>query len=98
MALAEGLALAPWGALGQGLLKTKTQYDELAKSGGIRDIPNNSRDGKPSELAVRASEVLEKIGQNHGGAPPTSIALAWILAKAPYVFPIVGQSALLPRR
>ena len=32
MALDEGMALLPWGALGGGRLKTKAQREEIAKA------------------------------------------------------------------
>lgn len=34
--------------------------------------------------------MLTEIAEAHGLESPTAVALAWIMAKAPYVFPIVG--------
>lgn len=92
MVRAEGMAIAPWGALAQGHIKSAAQIEELKKSGeGFRDLASGKRiETSSNELAIKASETLEAIGKRHGDAPPTSIALAWILAKEPYVFPIIG--------
>jgi aryl-alcohol dehydrogenase-like predicted oxidoreductase len=44
-----------------------------------------------SELEVKYSEVLSKIADAHQVDSVTVIALAYVLQKAPYVFPIVGK-------
>ena len=36
------------------------------------------------------SLVLDEIAQELGLKSPTAVALAYLLAKAPYVFPLVG--------
>ena len=36
------------------------------------------------------SEALSKVASEHGIKSPTAIALAWVMSKAPRVFPIVG--------
>ena len=36
------------------------------------------------------SEALTKVASEHGITSPTAIALAWVMSKAPRVFPIVG--------
>jgi aryl-alcohol dehydrogenase-like predicted oxidoreductase len=77
----EGMAIAPWGALGRGLFATK---EELEKKGdeGRRNNPNT-----PEMQAVAAA--LNKIAQKKA-AQITSIAMAYVMHKSPYVFPIVG--------
>jgi len=79
MAAAEGMGLAPWGALGGGNFKT----DEQRKSQEGRKM------GEVSEAAIKISKVLEKIGKAKK-AQITSVALAYVMQKTPYVFPIVG--------
>jgi hypothetical protein len=73
------MGLAPWGALGAGHFKT----DEQRKSQEGRKF------GEASEAAIKISKVLEKIG-NAKGVQLTSVALAYVMQKTPYVFPIVG--------
>ncbi|BGP33137.1 hypothetical protein JCM10296v2_004926 [Rhodotorula toruloides] len=85
-----GLALAPWGAIGSGRLMTKKQLeDRLASGETIRARGQQAKD-KQSDLEVKYSEVLASVAAEHGIESVTAIALAWLLARAPNVFPIVG--------
>lgn len=79
MAQAEGMALAPWGALGRGNFKSDA---DRARGEGRK-----SR--SMSETDVRVSKKLEEIATAKGTLI-TSVALAYVMHKAPYVFPIVG--------
>jgi len=79
MCAAEGMGLAPWGALGGGHFKTEEQ----------RKSQEGRKLGIASEAAIKISKVLEKIG-NTKGVQLTSVALAYVMQKTPYVFPIVG--------
>lgn len=81
MVTMEGMALAPWGALGGGNFKT----DEQRKSGEGRNLDVMGA----SETDIKVSKVLEKIA-NAKGTIITSVALAYVMHKAPNVFPIVG--------
>ncbi|KAI7786298.1 aldo/keto reductase [Diaporthe eres] len=74
----EGMGLAPWGALGGGSFKT----EEQRKSQEGRKI-------QATEHQVKISGVLEKIA-NRKNTAITSVALAYVMHKTPYVFPIVG--------
>ncbi|KAH9205873.1 NADP-dependent oxidoreductase domain-containing protein [Leptodontidium sp. 2 PMI_412] len=75
----EGMGLAPWGALGGGNFKS----DEQRKSQEGRKM------GEASEAAIKISKVLEKIATANK-TQITSVALAYVMQKTPYVFPIVG--------
>ncbi|WYZ45338.1 hypothetical protein EsH8_VIII_000654 [Colletotrichum jinshuiense] len=78
MTKAEGMSLAPWGALGGGAFKTEEQ--------------RQSQDGRKvqaSEAQIKISQVLEKIAKQKNTII-TSVALAYVMQKTPYVFPIVG--------
>ena len=86
----EGMGLAPWGALGGGQFKTKAQREEIEKSG---DKGRNTT-GRENPRAAPVSSVLEKVAQRKGDVPITSIAMAYVMHKAPYVFPIVGGRKL----
>jgi len=79
MASAEGMALAPWGALGGGSFKTDEQ----------RQSQDGRKFGPPSETALKVSRVLESIA-NKKDTQITSVALAYVMHKTPYVFPIIG--------
>lgn len=72
------MGLAPWGALGGGAFKSAEQR----KSQEGRKI-------QATEEQIKISEVLEKVAQRKK-TEITSIALAYVMHKTPYVFPIVG--------
>jgi aryl-alcohol dehydrogenase-like predicted oxidoreductase len=79
MCISEGMGIAPWGVLGSGAFKSEEQRN--SKEGRkIEEVP---------EAAIMASKVLERIAKRKKTAI-TSIALAYIMHKTPYVFPIVG--------
>lgn len=67
MAADEGMALAPWGALGGGNFKTEEQ----------RKSQEGRKLGGPSEAAIKISKVLENIGKKKN-AQITSVALAYV--------------------
>jgi aryl-alcohol dehydrogenase-like predicted oxidoreductase len=79
MTISENMSLAPWGALGGGQFKTAAQ---LASAPG-RKI------GEISANTKAVSAVLENIAKEKGGSM-TGVALAYVMQKTPYVFPIVG--------
>lgn len=82
MAREEGMALAPWGALGGGKFKTEEQRKSDA-----------GRKGEATEVDIQVSKVLEKIAARKNTVI-TSVALAYVVQKTPYVFPIVGGSTV----
>ena len=81
MCEAEGMALAPWGSLGGGNFKSEAQ--RAANADGRKFTRSNS------DNEVLVSQVLEKIAERKNTLI-TSVALAYVMHKAPYVFPIVG--------
>ncbi|CAG8429779.1 unnamed protein product [Penicillium salamii] len=83
MAASEGMGLAPWASLGGGNFKSRAHWEELAKSG------NPGRGKAATERDVAVSKVLENVATRHE-TEITSVALAYILRKAPYVSPIIG--------
>lgn len=82
MARDEQMALCPWGALGGGKFTTEQKRREA-------DTGRDPNFAKPSEADVKVSKKLEEIAGKKG-TQLTSIALAYIRAKYPYVYPIVG--------
>jgi aryl-alcohol dehydrogenase-like predicted oxidoreductase len=79
----EGMGIAPWGALGGGRFKTQAQKDI---GGGRKHL----RENKNAEAVAIGMEALAK----RKGTALTSVALAYVLHKAPYVFPICGGRSL----
>ena len=88
MARHFGMAIAPWDSIGGGRFQTVKQMEEKkANNEGIRSMmagPDQTENEK------KISEALDKIAQAHGLESPTAVALAYVMAKAPNVFPIVG--------
>ncbi|GAM85133.1 hypothetical protein ANO11243_031370 [Dothideomycetidae sp. 11243] len=79
MAQAEGMALAPWSALGGGRFKTEAQ----------RKANEGRQLGEAKEKDIKISAALEKVA-NRKDTVITSVALAYVMHKSPNVFPIVG--------
>lgn len=75
MAQAEGMALAPWGVVGQGLFKKSEEYDDPNRDG-------RKMMAKQPDKFVRISEKLDEIAQRKNSII-TSIALAYVMHKAP---------------
>ncbi|CAD0113198.1 unnamed protein product [Aureobasidium uvarum] len=78
----QGMALAPWGPLGQGKFKTKE-----ARS---KEHEGSARASQSSEHENAISDALEKVAEKHK-ATMHGVALAYVMHKTPNVFPIIGQ-------
>lgn len=79
----EGMGLLPYGTLGQGRFQTEASFKE-------REQNNPGRKGKkPTSVERAVSKVMEDIASAKN-TTITSIALAYVMQKTPYVFPIVG--------
>lgn len=85
LARMDGMGIVPWGVLGQGTFKTKTEREATAAEGGhVRHswIP-------PSDDQEMVVDKLDEIAKRKGTVLQ-SIALAYVFHKTPYVFPMVG--------
>ncbi|SMY28430.1 unnamed protein product [Zymoseptoria tritici ST99CH_1A5] len=81
MVEAEGMAIAPWGALGRSMFKSAEEYNAADREG--------RKTGPQSETHRKVAMKLEEIAKKKDTAI-TSIALVYVMHKAPYVFPVVG--------
>lgn len=78
----EGMGLLPYGTLGQGRFQTETTFKE-------REQNNPGRKGKkPTSVEKAVSKVMEGLAKEKKTAL-TSIAMAYVMQKTPYVFPLV---------
>ncbi|KAF2095962.1 norsolorinic acid reductase [Rhizodiscina lignyota] len=77
----DGMSIAPWGVLGGGQFKTEAQVKATEAEG--------RKTQWPSANAKVMSEVLEKVAKRKN-TQLTAVALAYVMHKAPYVFPICG--------
>jgi aryl-alcohol dehydrogenase-like predicted oxidoreductase len=88
MARHFGMALAPWGVIGGGKLKTKKEVEARKAEGGkLRSLVG---DNEQSEAEEKMSAALEKVANELGAQSIQSVALAYVMQKAQYVFPIIG--------
>lgn len=74
------MALCPWGALGGGNFTTKAKRENNEQGRNF---------GPASDAHIKVSEKLEAIA-NAKNTAITSVALAYVRSKYPYVYPIVG--------
>jgi len=89
MARSEGLALAPWGVLGGGKIRTNAEEARRKESGEKgRTIISPNWERSPEEKKV--CDVLEEIAMEVNCESITAVAIAYHLHKVPYVFPIIG--------
>ncbi|KAK0213838.1 NADP-dependent oxidoreductase domain-containing protein [Armillaria fumosa] len=89
MARSLGMALAPWGVLGQGKLRTDAEEErrkETGEKGRLVWGPSWER----TEVEAKVSRALEKVAAEIGTHSITAVAIAYVMQKAPYVFPIIG--------
>jgi hypothetical protein len=79
MCVAEGMGLIPWGSLGMGQFKTEEQ----------RKAPGRAAFFPLTENVIKVSGALEGVAKRKDTAI-TSVALAYVMHKTPYVFPVIG--------
>jgi len=83
MCLDENMGICAYGTLGMGRFQTAASYASRAQT-------KEGRNAKPVSEHDRAiSAILEAIADEKKSTL-TNVALAYCMAKAPYVFPIVG--------
>ncbi|KAJ3492220.1 hypothetical protein NLI96_g164 [Meripilus lineatus] len=82
MARSEGLALAPWNVLGGG--KIRTDAEEQRRRRPTMDGWERNADEK------KVCQALEKVAAEIGAKSITAVAIAYVMQKVPYVFPIIG--------
>ncbi|KAK7047891.1 putative aryl-alcohol dehydrogenase aad14 [Paramarasmius palmivorus] len=88
MARDFGMALAPWGVLARGKLRSDAEEQKRLESG--EEGRKTGGDWKRDDAEIKVSKALEKVAEEVGAKSITSVAIAYVMQKAPYVFPIVG--------
>ena len=85
MCASEGMGMCPYGVLNQGRFQTEEGFKAREKSTEGRNlIPLSDHD-------KAVSKALEGVAKKNGeDTKILDVALAYVLQKAPYVFPIVG--------
>ncbi|KAK7059623.1 aryl-alcohol dehydrogenase [NADP+] [Favolaschia claudopus] len=92
MAREHGMALCPWNVLASGKLRSDAEEERREKSGEMgRDIKIDDNGWKRTPQEKTMSNALEKVAKEVGVEGSVSaVAIAYLLHKAPYVFPLVG--------
>ncbi|KAK7019452.1 putative aryl-alcohol dehydrogenase aad14 [Paramarasmius palmivorus] len=88
MARQFGMALAPWGVLAGGKLRTDAEEKKRLESG--EEGRKMLSDWKRNEAEVKVSRALEKVAEEVGVKSITSVAIAYVMQKTTHVFPIIG--------
>ena len=89
MARTLGLALAPFNVLAGGRLRTDAE-EERRLASGEKGRTVFSKDWLRTEDEKKMSAALEKVAKEVGTEHITAVAIAYVMQKTPYVFPIIG--------
>ncbi|KAJ3754650.1 Aldo/keto reductase [Lentinula raphanica] len=89
MARSQGMALAPWGVVGSGKLRTDAE-EQRRKETGEKGRQMGGAGWERNEEQVKMSHALEKVANEIGAKHITAVAIAYVMQKTPYVFPIIG--------
>lgn len=90
-----GIGFVPWSPLGMGYLTGKitasTVFHPTADLRESAQFPRFTVDARRANWPL--VELLKQVAQRHGGTPG-QVALAWLLAKKPFIVPIPGTTNL----
>ncbi len=87
-----GIGLVPFSPLGKGFLTGKIDVSTTFDSSDIRaDIPRFSEEARIANQKL--IDLIRKIGEKHA-ATPAQVALAWLLARKPWIVPLFGTRKL----
>ncbi|KAI1329323.1 norsolorinic acid reductase [Xylariaceae sp. FL0255] len=87
----EGMGIVPFGVLGQGRFKSSSS----TPSSEQEEEEDKGRTNPTSAADEKITQVLESIAQSKTPKTTlTSIAIAYVMHKAPYVFPVLGGRKL----
>jgi aryl-alcohol dehydrogenase-like predicted oxidoreductase len=91
-----GIGFVPWGPLGQGFLPGTMNVDAQSAFDPKNDLRATFPRFSPMVMKNNQPiiEFLTKFGAKKGGATPAQIALAWLMAKKPWIVPIPGTTNL----
>ncbi|TFK49877.1 Aldo/keto reductase [Heliocybe sulcata] len=89
MARSEGLALAPWNVLAGGHIRTDEE-EERRRTTGEKGRTTWRGDWERTEKEKTVCKALEKVAAEVGTEHIQAVAIAYLMQKTPYVFPLVG--------
>ncbi|KAI0354901.1 aryl-alcohol dehydrogenase [Trametes cingulata] len=85
----EGMAIAPWNVLAAGKIRTDEEEErrrQTGEKGRTLFDPNWER----NETEKKVAKVLEGVASEVGASNIQAVAIAYVMQKVPYVFPIIG--------
>ncbi|KAF8832859.1 NADP-dependent oxidoreductase domain-containing protein [Lentinula edodes] len=88
MARSMGMALAPWSVLARGKLRTDEEEERRRATGENGRMLTGS--WERTEKEVKMSHALVKVAKEIGAKSISAVAIAYVMQKTPYVFPIIG--------
>jgi aryl-alcohol dehydrogenase-like predicted oxidoreductase len=87
-----GIGFVPYSPLGRGYLTGKIDENMTFASVDIRSrLPRYTQEARKANRVV--IDLLARIGEQKG-ATPAQVALAWLLARSPWIVPIPGSRKL----
>ncbi|KAH6914060.1 arylalcohol dehydrogenase [Coprinopsis sp. MPI-PUGE-AT-0042] len=89
MARAEGMALCPFNVLAGGRIRSDEE-EEHRRLTGEKGRMFHSSDWERSEQEKAVCKALQKVAHEVGAKNITSVAIAYLMQRTTYVFPIVG--------
>ncbi|EIW58495.1 Aldo/keto reductase [Trametes versicolor FP-101664 SS1] len=89
MARAEGMALAPWNVLAGGKIRTDEE-EERRRETGENGRTTRGPQWERNETERKVTKVLEQVAAQVGASNIQAVAIAYVMQKTPFVFPIVG--------
>ncbi|KAI0662157.1 aryl-alcohol dehydrogenase [Cubamyces menziesii] len=89
MVKAEGMAIAPWNVLAAGKIRTDAEEEERRKTGEKGRTIMDPR-WERNEREKKVAKVLEEVASQVGASNIQAVAIAYVMQKVPYVFPIIG--------
>jgi len=89
MARQQGMALAPWNVLQGGKIRTDEEEERRHQTGEAGRVMFGP-DWERTEDEKKICKALESVAKDVGAKNITAVAIAYVMQKAPYVFPIVG--------
>lgn len=87
-----GIGFVPFSPLGAGFLTGRITQDTTFEAGDFRNlVPRFSPEARKANLAL--VDVIKSVA-GRKGATPAQVALAWLLARKPWIVPIPGTTKL----
>jgi aryl-alcohol dehydrogenase-like predicted oxidoreductase len=87
-----GIGFVPFSPLGAGFLTGQIDENTVFAPGDFRNhVPRFSREARKANMAL--VEVVKRIA-NRRSVTPAQVALAWLLARRPWIVPIPGTSKM----